>query len=141
MLAFTRCQQTCSVSRRVYKHFPQLLFIFYFVFQRYIAERGDAENFNILTYFFRPHQNFLHCPLFISRDVLFIKTTSYDRETSFLSHSFTEMGQRKKIIDDHDKLCSEIEISKLLSNNRIFQHRYQFQQYIIDVCTNFSEVI
>jgi hypothetical protein len=58
-----------------------------------------------------------------------------------LSHSFTEKGQRKKIIDDHDKLCSEIEISKLLSNNKIFQHRYQFQQYIIDVCTNFSEVI
>jgi hypothetical protein len=43
-----------------------------------------------------------------------------------LSHSFTEKGQRKKIIDDHDKLCSEIEISKLLSNNKIFQHRYQF---------------
>jgi hypothetical protein len=58
-----------------------------------------------------------------------------------LSHSFTEKGQRKKIIDDHDKLCSEIEISKLLSNNKIFQHGYQFQQYIIDVCTNFSEVI
>jgi hypothetical protein len=37
-----------------------------------------------------------------------------------LSHSFTEKGQRKKIIDDHDKLCSEIEISKLLSNNKIF---------------------
>jgi hypothetical protein len=43
-----------------------------------------------------------------------------------LSHSFMEKGQRKKIIDDHDKLCSEIEISKLLSNNKIFQHRYQF---------------
>jgi hypothetical protein len=35
-----------------------------------------------------------------------------------LSHSFTEKGQRKKIIDDHDKLCFEIEISKLLSNNK-----------------------
>jgi hypothetical protein len=58
-----------------------------------------------------------------------------------LSHSFTEKGQRKKIIDDHDKLCSEIEISELLSNNRIFQHRYQFQQYTIDAHTNFSEVI
>jgi hypothetical protein len=44
-----------------------------------------------------------------------------------LSHSFTEKGQRKKIIDDHDKLCSEIEISKLLSNNKIFQHRYKFR--------------
>jgi hypothetical protein len=31
-----------------------------------------------------------------------------------------EKGQRKKIIDDHDKLFSEIEISKLLSNNKIF---------------------
>jgi hypothetical protein len=58
-----------------------------------------------------------------------------------LSHSFTEKGQRKKIIDDHDKLFSEIEINKLLSNNKLFQHRYQFQHYIIDVCTNFSEVI
>jgi hypothetical protein len=57
-----------------------------------------------------------------------------------LSHSFTEKGQRKKIIDDHDKLCSEIEISKLLSNNKIFQHRYQFQRYIIDVCTNFQKL-
>jgi hypothetical protein len=37
-----------------------------------------------------------------------------------LSHSFMEKGQRKKIIDGHDKLCSEIEISKLLSNNKIF---------------------
>ena len=43
-----------------------------------------------------------------------------------LSHSFTKKGQRKKIIDDHDKLCSEIEISKLLSNTKIFQHRYKF---------------
>jgi hypothetical protein len=37
-----------------------------------------------------------------------------------LSHSFTEKGQRKNIINDHEKLCSEIEISKLLSNNKIF---------------------
>jgi hypothetical protein len=58
-----------------------------------------------------------------------------------LSHSFTKKGQRKKIIDDYDKIFSEIEINRLLSNNRLFQHRYQFQQYIIDVCTNFSEVI
>jgi hypothetical protein len=43
-----------------------------------------------------------------------------------LSHSFMEKGQCKKIIDDHEKLCSEIEISKLLSNNKIFQCRYQF---------------
>jgi hypothetical protein len=43
-----------------------------------------------------------------------------------LSHSFTETGQRKKIIDDHDKLCSKIEISKLHSNTKIFQHRYKF---------------
>jgi hypothetical protein len=57
-----------------------------------------------------------------------------------LSHSFTEKGQRKKIIDDHDELCSEIEISKLLSNNKIFQHRYQFQRYTIDVCTNFQKL-
>jgi hypothetical protein len=57
-----------------------------------------------------------------------------------LSHSFTEKGQRKKIIDDHDKLFSEIEISKLLSNNKIFQHKYQFQKYIIDVCTNFQKL-
>ena len=35
-----------------------------------------------------------------------------------LSHSFTEKGQRKKIIDDHDELCSEIEISKLLSKTK-----------------------
>jgi hypothetical protein len=52
-----------------------------------------------------------------------------------------EKGQHKKIIDDHDKLCSEIEISQLLLNNRFFQHRYKFQKYAIDVCTNFSEVI
>jgi hypothetical protein len=58
-----------------------------------------------------------------------------------LSHSFTEKGQRKKIIDDHDELYSEIKISQLLSNNRLFQHRYKFQKYIIDVHTNFSEVI
>jgi hypothetical protein len=32
-----------------------------------------------------------------------------------LSHSFMEKGQRKMIIDDHDKLFLEIEISKLLS--------------------------
>jgi hypothetical protein len=57
-----------------------------------------------------------------------------------LSHSFMENGQRKKIIDDHDKLCSEIEISKLLSNNKIFQHKYQFQKYITDVCTNFQKL-
>jgi hypothetical protein len=37
-----------------------------------------------------------------------------------------EMGQRKKIIDDHDKHCSKIEISKLLSDTKIFQHRYKF---------------
>ena len=37
-----------------------------------------------------------------------------------LSHSFMEKGQREKIIDDHDKLHSEIEISKLLSNNKNF---------------------
>jgi hypothetical protein len=58
-----------------------------------------------------------------------------------LSHSFTEKGQRKKIIDDHDKLYSEIEISQLLSNNRLFQHRYKFQKYTIDVHTIFLEVI
>ena len=34
-----------------------------------------------------------------------------------LSHSFMEKGQCRKIIDDHEKLFSEIEISKLLSNN------------------------
>jgi hypothetical protein len=51
-----------------------------------------------------------------------------------------EKGQRKKIIDDHDKLCSEIEISKLISNNKIFQHKYQFQKYITDVCTNFQKL-
>jgi hypothetical protein len=57
-----------------------------------------------------------------------------------LSHSFTEKGQRKKIIDDHDKLCSEIEISKLLSNNKIFQHKYQFQKYITDDRTIFQKL-
>ena len=57
-----------------------------------------------------------------------------------LSHSLKEQGQRKKIIDDHDKLYSEIEISHLLSNNKIFQHRYQFQRYTIDVCTNFQKL-
>jgi hypothetical protein len=57
-----------------------------------------------------------------------------------LSHSFTEKGQRKKIIDDHDKLCSEIEISKLLSNNKIFQHRYQFQNISL-MFVQISEVI
>ena len=57
-----------------------------------------------------------------------------------LSHSFMEKGQCKRIIDDHDKLCSEIEISKLLSNNKISQHRYQFQRYIIDVCTNLQKL-
>ena len=58
-----------------------------------------------------------------------------------LSHSFTEQGQRKKIIDDHDKLCSEIEISKFLLNNKIFQHRYQFQRYTIDACTNLQKLL
>jgi hypothetical protein len=58
-----------------------------------------------------------------------------------LSHSLKEKGQRKNIIDDHDKLYSEIEISQLLSNNKLFEHRYKLQKYTIDVCTNFSEVI
>jgi hypothetical protein len=58
-----------------------------------------------------------------------------------LIHSFTEKGQRKMIIDGHDKLCSEIKINHLLSNNRFFQHRYRFQKYTIDVCTNFLGVI
>jgi hypothetical protein len=57
-----------------------------------------------------------------------------------LSHFFTEKGQRKKIIDDHDKLCSEIEISKRLSNNKIFQHKYQFLKYITDVHTIFQKL-
>jgi hypothetical protein len=57
-----------------------------------------------------------------------------------LSHSLTEKRQRKKIIDDHDQLCSEIEISKLLSSKKIFKHRYQFQRYTIDVCTNFQKL-
>jgi hypothetical protein len=35
-----------------------------------------------------------------------------------LSHSFTEKGQRKKIIDDHDKLCSEIEISNFFQTTK-----------------------
>jgi hypothetical protein len=52
-----------------------------------------------------------------------------------LSRSFKEQGQRKKIMDDHDKLYSEIEISQLLSNDRLFQHRCKFQKYIIDVYT------
>jgi hypothetical protein len=29
--------------------------LFCFVFQKYIVEWGDAENHDILTYFFRPH--------------------------------------------------------------------------------------
>jgi hypothetical protein len=37
-----------------------------------------------------------------------------------LSHSLNEKGQCKKIIDDHDRLYSEIEISQLLSSNRLF---------------------
>jgi hypothetical protein len=51
-----------------------------------------------------------------------------------------EKGQRKKIIDDHDKLCSEIEISKPLSNNKIFQHKYHFYKYIPDVHTIFQKL-
>jgi hypothetical protein len=84
------------------------------------------KNLGILSYFFRPHQKIFFLTLsFIQPQKCFIsKTTYYDRETSFLSHSFTEKGQHKKIIDDHDKLCSEIEISKLLSNNKIFQYKY-----------------
>jgi hypothetical protein len=57
-----------------------------------------------------------------------------------LSHSFTEKGQRKKIIDDHDKLCSKIEISKLLSNNKIFPHKYQFSNISL-MFVQLSEVI
>ena len=32
MLALPRCQRTCSTSRQVYKHFPQLILIFFFFF-------------------------------------------------------------------------------------------------------------
>jgi hypothetical protein len=44
-----------------------------------------------------------------------------------LSHSFTEKGQRKKIIDDHDKLCSEIEISQLLLKHNFFNTAISFR--------------
>jgi hypothetical protein len=43
MHAFTRCQQTCSISRRVYKHFPQLSEGL-FSFKDFLIEWGDAEN-------------------------------------------------------------------------------------------------
>jgi hypothetical protein len=58
-----------------------------------------------------------------------------------LSHFFMERGHHKKIMDDHDKLCSEIKISQLFLNNRFFQHRYKFQKYITDVHTIFLAVI
>jgi hypothetical protein len=59
-----------------------------------------------------------------------------------LIHSLEEKGQRKKIIDDHDRLYSEIEISQLLSNNRLFaNHRCKLHKYTIDVYTIFLAVI
>ena len=124
MLAFTRCQRTCSVSRRVYKHFPQLLLtIFFFFLYIYLSRVTLKKSWYFIIYFFRPHQNFLTLSFIQLQKCFISKTTYYDRETSFLSYSFMEMGQRKKIIDDHDKLYSEIEINQLLSNNRFFEHR------------------
>jgi hypothetical protein len=88
MLALPRCQQTCSVSRRVYKHFPQLILIFSFVLLPRIVERGDAEKskyFVIYIYiFFRPHQNFLYCPLSSTRHVLFLKQLAMTGRHPFL---------------------------------------------------------
>jgi hypothetical protein len=43
---------------------PTALLLIFFVFQRYIVERGDAENYDILTYFFRPQQNFFKSVLY-----------------------------------------------------------------------------
>jgi hypothetical protein len=48
-----------------------------------------------------------------------------------LSYSLKEQGQRKKIMDDRDRLHLQIEINKLLSNNSLSQHGCKFQKYII----------
>jgi hypothetical protein len=37
-----------------------------------------------------------------------------------MSYSLKEQGQRKKIMDDRDRLYLQIEINKLLSNNSLF---------------------
>jgi hypothetical protein len=55
------------------------------------------KNLDILSYFFRPHRNFLILSFIQVQKCFISKTTCYDRETYFLSHSFTEKGQRKKI--------------------------------------------
>jgi hypothetical protein len=63
MLALPRCQRTCSVSRRVYKHFPQLLFIFYFVFLFADGMSGvTLKNLDIFSYFQTSSEFFKHCP-------------------------------------------------------------------------------
>jgi hypothetical protein len=38
--------------------------LFCFVFQRYIVERGDAENYDILTYFFQTSAEFFRTVLY-----------------------------------------------------------------------------
>jgi hypothetical protein len=96
--------------------------LFCFFFYRYIAERGDAENHDILTYFFQTSSEFFRTILYFDPEMFYLQKQLPKIGRHLLSHSFTEKGQRKKIIDDHDKLYSEIEINQLLSNNRFFEH-------------------
>jgi hypothetical protein len=97
--------------------------LFCFLFYRYIVERGDAENHDILIYFFQTSLEFFRTVLYFDPEMFYLQKQLPNTGRHLLSHSFTEKRQRKKIIDDHDKLYSEIEINQLLSNNRFFEHR------------------
>ena len=97
MLAFTHCQRTCSVSRLVYKHFPQLLLIFLFCFSFIDSWAGWRWKFLICSHVFQTSSEiFWTLSLFISRNVLFLKQLTLTGR-HLLSYSFTEKGQREKI--------------------------------------------
>jgi hypothetical protein len=64
--------------------------LFCFVFQRYIVERGDAENHDILTYFFRPHQNFFRAVLYLDPEMFHLQKQLPKAGRHLLSHSLKE---------------------------------------------------
>jgi hypothetical protein len=87
-----------------------------------MIEQGDAENYDILTYFLQTSSEFFKTVLYLDPEMFYLQKQFPKTGRHLLSHSFTEKGQCKKIIDDHDKIFSEIKINRLISNNRLFQH-------------------
>ena len=64
--------------------------LFCLVFQRYIVERGDAENHDILTYFFRPHQIFFRTVLYLDPEMFYLQKQLPKTGRHLLIHSFKE---------------------------------------------------